>query len=46
MLNAGVDIGGTNIKLALVETGGDDPIIEARTAFLFDQQDVICSARG
>ncbi len=37
MLNAGVDIGGTNIKLALVETGGDDPVIEARAAFLFDQ---------
>ena len=37
MLNAGIDIGGTNIKLALVETGGDDPVIAARDRFLFDQ---------
>jgi len=37
MLNAGIDIGGTNIKLALVETDGDEPDIKARKSFLFEK---------
>ena len=34
----GVDIGGTNIKLGLVDLTGDEPVIKARSAFLFDQK--------
>ena len=37
----GVDIGGTNIKLGLVDLEGEDPVIMARSAFLFDHK--MCS---
>ena len=34
----GVDIGGTNIKMGLVDISGDEPVIVAGSAFLFGQK--------
>ncbi len=34
----GVDIGGTNVKMGLVDLSGDDPAIIARSAFLFGRK--------
>ena len=44
MLNAGIDIGGTFIKLALVETSGEEPVIITRRSFPFGKVgcEVLC----
>lgn len=44
MLNAGIDIGGTNIKVALVEMS-EDPVIASKTSFPFGHMpcDKLCS---
>ena len=45
MINVGIDIGGTNIKAALVDVS-DDPVIAAKTAFPFGRKpcDELCSS--
>ena len=45
MYYIGIDIGGTNIKLALVDTDSSEPVIAARPSFLFDHMpcDKLCA---
>lgn len=45
MLNAGIDIGGTNIKVALVDVS-DDPLVVSKTSFPFGRKPVgeLCEA--